>query len=198
MSPGPADFSPTVLLAAASQALASGGYRLIDQGFPAWNTPTSRLFEDAYNVVGVVVFETCHELLSGWPDLQGSLVDLMSQHIGHEESKAWDGHLVLLSPALAPSEEAEIDSVRYNTARLRKLVATGEELRVPSDVERVVQPLLPLGSERAGVSEGSALDLLPGLLAKQGINTETTTLLVRAFREQAPLLEQLHKGGAAT
>jgi hypothetical protein len=188
-----ADFTPTDLIAGASQVLTAAGYRQIALRFKDWDTPTSRLFEDEYNIVGVVVFDTCGELLRTWPDMQGALVDVISRHVGHEESKAWDGYLVLLSPGLAPSEGTAIDAIRYNTTRLRKLVATGDDLRDSTDVERVLRPLLPLSAERASVSQESALDLLPKLLADQGIPTETTRALVDAFREQSPLLERLHE-----
>jgi hypothetical protein len=186
-------FTPTDLIAAASQTLTDGGYHQAAGRFQEWDTPSARLFENEYNVVGIAVFDTCGELLGTWPDLQGSLVDVISRHIGHEESKSWDGYLVLLSPGLAPSEGAAIEAVRYNTTRLRKLVATGDDLRSPTDVERILRPLLPLGQEQANLSQGSALDLLPRLLADQGIPNETTQLLVDAFREQSPLLERLHQ-----
>lgn len=187
------DFTPTDLIAAATQVLGDGGYHQIARRFEKWDTPSSRLFEDEYNIVGVVVFDTCGELLRAWPDLQGSLVDVISQHVGREESKAWDGYLVLLSPGVAPSEGTAIDAVRYDTTRLRKLVATSDDLRNPTDVERVLRPLLPLSQEQANLSQESALDLLPRLLVEQDIPTKTTQILVDAFREQSPLLERLHQ-----
>src|SRR5664280_1289525 len=87
----------TELIAASASILETGGYQTIREGFPQWSTTSARLFEDAYNVVGVAVFTTCAELLQSWPDLQGSLVDLMSERVGTAESKAWDGYLVLLT-----------------------------------------------------------------------------------------------------
>ena len=195
MTSSSAGLTSTDLIAAASQVLTNGGYRRIVRRFADWDTATSRLFEDEYNVVGVVTFDTCGQLLQGWPDLQGSLVDVISGQVGHEEGKSWDGYLVLLTPGLAPSEDARIETVRYNTARLRKLVATGDDLRTSTDVERVLRPLLPLGQEGASVSQESVLDLLPRLLANQGIPTETTQVVVDAFREQAAILERLHQQG---
>ena len=183
----------TDLIAAASQVLVDGGYNHISRRFNEWNTRTSRLFEDEYNVVGIVIFDTCGELLRAWPDLQGSLVDVISGQVGHEEGKAWDGYLVLLTAGVAPSADAGIEAVRSNTTRLRKLVATGDDLRSPTDVGRVLRPLLPLAQERVSLSQESALDLLPKLLADQGIPKETTQLLVDAFREQSPLLDRLHQ-----
>jgi hypothetical protein len=185
-------FTSTELIASAAQALIGGGYRQITDLFKEWDTPTSRLFEDPYTVVGVVVFNTCGELLRAWPDLQGSLVDVISRHVGKAEAKSWDGYLVLLTAGLAPSEAAEIEAVRYNTTRLRKLVATGDDFQGATDLQRVLSPLLPLIQDGAKLSQESALDLLPGLLAQQGIPMETTQLLLDAFREQAPMLERLH------
>jgi len=193
MSDSSLGFTSTDLIAAASQTLTEGGYRQIAGRFRDWDTPTSRLFEDEYGVVGIVVFDTCAELLRTWPDLQASLVDVISRHVGKEEAKSWDGYLVLLSPGIAPSESVAIDDVRYNTTRLRKLVATADDLKNPTDVERVLRPLLPLPQERANLGHESALDLLPRLLGEQRIPEGVTRVLVDAFREQSPLLERLHQ-----
>lgn len=149
----------TDLIAAASEVLKGAGYEQVSRRFQAWDTPASRLFEDGYNIVGLVAFETCGALLREWPDRQGSLVEVISKHVGRQESKSWDGYLVLLTPGAAPSEGSEIETVRYNTTRLRKLVATGEELVGAIDVERLLRPLLPLGPAQAITSGASALDL---------------------------------------
>lgn len=185
--------TPTDLIAAATRTLQDGGYRQISEGVPGWNSQATRLFEDAYSIVGLVVFETCGELLRTWTDLQGSLVDVISQRVGREESKAWDGYLVLLSPGMAPSEESELESIRYNTDRLRKLVATGDDLQSVTDVERALRPLLPLTIQGASLGQETALDLLPKLLSSQDIPEETTRALVKAFREQSSLLETLNE-----
>jgi hypothetical protein len=188
-------FTSTDLIAAASQTLFVNGYRQIAGRFRDWDTPTSRLFEDEYGVVGIVVFDTCAELLRTWPDLQASLVEVISRQVGKEEAKSWDGYLVLLSIGIAPSESTAIDEIRYNTTRLRKLVATADDLISATDVERVLRPLLPLPQERANLGQESALDLLPRLLAEQRIPERVTRVLVEAFREQSPLLERLHQQG---
>lgn len=185
--------TPTDLIAASSSVLEAGGYQPIREGFPEWSTTSTRLFEDEYNVVGVAVFTTCAELLRSWADLQGSLVDVISRQVGRTENKAWDGYLVLLTAGMAPSGDLDIEAIRYDTTRLRKLVATGEDLNAPGDVERLLRTLLPLRTEQGSISQGSALDLLPDLLAEHGINRDTTTVLVKAFFEQKPLMEVLHR-----
>lgn len=184
--------TPTDLIAASSSVLEASGYQPIRKGFPEWNTTSTRLFEDKYNVVGIAVFTTSAELLSSWADLQGALVDVISRHVGQTESKAWDGYLVLLTTGIAPSSDAEIEGLRYDTTRLRKLVATGEDLSAAGDVERLLRLLLPLRTAQVSIAQGTALDLLPGLLAEQGINAKTTEVLVKSFIEQEPLMDALH------
>lgn len=187
--------TPTDLIAASSSVLEAGGYQPIRSGFSEWSTASTRLFEDAYNVVGVAVFTTCAELLRSWADLQGSLVDVISRQVGQVENKAWDGYLVLLTTGMAPSGDSDLEAIRYDTTRLRKLVATGEDLRGAGDVERLLRTLLPLRTEQGSISQSSALDLLPDLLAERGINRETTRMLVKSFIDQKPLMEALHRNG---
>src|SRR5689334_7288614 len=119
----------TDILAAATRALEEGGYRRIEHQFgDSLPSDTVRLFEDAYNVVCVVVYETWSALVSSWADAQAALVELMSQVVTSGEPKAWDGYLALLTPGeISGPEHRELTRIRYNTSRLRKLVATGED-----------------------------------------------------------------------
>lgn len=183
----------TDLIAASTGVLETGGYQSIREGFPEWNTTSTRLFEDKYNVVGIAVFATTAELLQSWADLQGALVDVISHYVGRSENKAWDGYLVLLTTAMAPESDYNIEAVRSDTTRLRKLVATGEDLAAPRDVERLLRSLLPLRDQQGSIGQGTALDLLPQLLKEQGIDESTTKGLVKAFIEQEPLMEALHR-----
>lgn len=185
--------TPTDLIAASTSVLEAGGYQPIREGFPEWNTTSTRLFEDKYNVVGIAVFTTAAELISSWADLQGALVEVISRYVGQTEKKAWDGYLVLLTTAIAPASDADIEDIRSDTTRLRKLVATGEDLSAPGDVERLLRSLLPLHAPQDLIGQSTALDLLPELLAEQGINESTTKVLVKSFIEQKPLMDALHR-----
>lgn len=189
----PLSLTPTDLIAASSNILEAGGYQPIRKGFPIWNTTSARLFEDVYNVVGLAIFATCAELLRSWADLQGSLVDIISQHVKAGENKTWDGYLVLLTSGIAPSGDLDIQAIRHDTTRLRKLVATGEDLRSVIDVERLLRPLLPLDTGQDEIIRRSALEVLPDLLAERGITHNITRLLVKSFDEQMPLMEALHQ-----
>lgn len=184
--------APIQLMAAASEVLLSEGYVRVAVN-SEWDTPSSRLFEDPYSVVGVAVFDSCDDLLERWPDLQGSLVDILSQHVGRSDPKAWDGYLVLMTPSLAPSQAEALEDLRYNIHRIRKLVATGDEVRSPSDVRLVLSSLLPLKVGEGELTSTSALDVLPRLLSERGIDAEVTRTLVAAFRNQEPLIERLHE-----
>lgn len=187
----PAAITLTELVVASSSWLIRGGYQQVT-AFPDWDSTSRRLFEDEYNVVGIAVFQTCADLVDSWPELQGSLVEAISQTVGLAEGKAWDGYLVLLTTGVS-SEDVDLEAVRYHTGRLRKLVATGEELGTPGGVERLLRPLLPLRPALAPTGSVSALDRLPDLLALRGIKRETTAVLVDAFVNQKALVETLHK-----
>ena len=195
MSDGPSVPTPTDLLTSAAGLLVSSGYEAIESGFPEWATHSTRLFEDAYGVVGLAVFATCAELLETWPRLQGALVDAISQRIGQSENKAWDGYLVLLTPGPA-TDASRIEDIRYDTTRLRKLVATGDDLTNAGDVERVIRPLLPLIGGQAAIPARSALDMLPSILADGGINPKTTTAILQAFFERRSLVDAIYRGRA--
>ena len=152
---------------------------------------------DKYGVVGLALFATTEELLDSWPDLQEALVSVISTHVGTDEGKAWDGYLVLLTTGIAPSSDIEIEDLRYDTSRLRKLVATGDDLKTTADVERILRTFLPLQNGMGAIGGRTALELLPKLLAEQGVAVDTTELLVKAFISQEPLMEALHSLRAA-
>jgi len=186
------DSTGAELMAVASETLTAGGYRRIEGRFADWDTSQARLFEDKYNVVGVAIFDTCTELLQSWPDLQGSLVEIISQNVAQTESKSWDGYLVLLTPAVAPSESAHLEHIRYDTNRIRKLVASGAELKLPGAAARVLRPLLPLIEGASVPAPASVLDLLPDLLARSDVPRNATEAVLKAFKTQAPIMDQLH------
>ena len=193
MTQNSASPTPTGLLTKATSLLIDAGYERVTGVADAWDSSTSRLFEDDYNVVGIAVVDTCADLLQSWPDLQSSLAEVITEHIAATEGKAWDGYLVLLTTGVAPSERAALDAVRYDTSRLRKLVATGEDLTIDADVERVLRPLIPMKLDSGQLEVDSTFALLPELLAEQAIPTEETNALIKAFSEQASLMDRLHE-----
>ncbi len=182
-------------MAAASKVLEENGYqRVPTERLGQWATTNARVFEDDYGIVAVVAFETWADLAENWPDSQGGLVELMSRYMSSEDAKAWEGYLVLLTPSMpGPAVQLEINRIRYDTNRVRKLVATGDELTSLSEVERALLPLLPLQVATASILAESVLDLLPMLLSRRGIPEDMTDAAIRAYREQQPIMERLHR-----
>jgi len=75
--------------------------------------------------------------------------------------------------------------------RVRKLVATGDDLVELGDVRRALLPLLPLDTTLGSSGSESAIDLIPELLAAKGTPERIGRALVDAFRQQDPLVEAL-------
>lgn len=189
--------SPTNLLAAAERELVGAGYRRVpEQALARWPADNVRVYEDPYCVATIAVYETWSELSTGWLHLQESLVELMSKFWTRSDAKAWDGYIVLLTPG-TPGSSTEAEAIRYNTTRVRKLLATGEDLRRLSDVTRVLAPLLPV-DQVAAPSEETALEMLPRLLAQHGIDEQAVRVLVQAFERNEPLVETLHSRRTST
>lgn len=186
--------TPIEIAAAASDQLERAGYSRIDRERLEDTAGRGRFFEDEYGVVLVVVYETWPAMVEGWAEDQGRLVELISAHMTRADAKAWEGYLVLLTPAVPPEgEESSVEEVRYDVTRVRKLVAAGDELIALSDVERALLPLLPITLSTDLEAETSVLDELPDLLEKEGIEREESRALIDAFREQRPLLEAIHQ-----
>lgn len=184
----------TQLLAAATEVLLSSGYVEAQIGSSDLG---SRVFEDAFGIVAIHVFDTWGQLRDQWHLAQGQLVDLISEHVRRAEAKAWEGYLVLLTPGLLPSTEmATINDLRGDTNRVRKLVATGEALGTLADVRSVLLPLLPLLIDDPSSAQTNLLELLPELLAENSIPLSVTGVVVDAFTSNESMLERLHSSRA--
>jgi len=185
--------SLTQILAAASSALERFQFTEVTRVLPGVDAGHHRLFEDSYCIVAVVVFQDWEELRTGWIDVQSAFVELMSQHIPKDAPKSWDGYLALLTPGLVPSNNEEVVShIRYDTGRVRKLIATGGMLTEVSDVESALLPLLPLQEDETGATGEGVLSRLPDLLATDRLPRDLIKTVVDAFVAQEPLVESLH------
>lgn len=182
------------VLAAAEHALLSGGYSRIEEDDTASKWRRGRGYEDEYGIVGVFVYDSVADLDSLWSEAQDAVVDLITRYIGRDEAKAWDGYLCLMTPAVAePALLSRMADIRRNTSRLRKLVATGCELKSVSDILRSLQALLPLEPQVAADVNTSALDALPGILLDHGISTAATVRLIEAFEQQDSMMRALQE-----
>jgi hypothetical protein len=192
-----ASLTSSQLLAGASETLLAGGYSAAPEP-SSWTSGSTRVFEDAYGIVAVAVYETWADLALLWPDAQAQLVELISEYLARPEAKAWEGYVVLLTSAVPPLEaRSTITDIRYDTGRVRKLVATGDELQTLDDVKRALLPVLPLEVEAPADTGSGLLDRLPELLAAQGVDQDLTRIVVNAFSENETLLEKLHAARTA-
>jgi len=185
--------STTSLLAEATELLEGGQYLQAEPKSDGhWPTKNVRLFEDTYSIVALLVFDTWKELSETWIEAQTALIELMSTHIRSWEAKAWDGYLVLLTPALVDSNEAfKPSQIRYNTNRVRKILATGDDLKELSDVESALLPLLPIQSGLNFVEIQSSLELLPTLLSGYGISEEIVKVVVNSYLGGRSLMQEI-------
>lgn len=186
-------FTVTSLVAAAAEVLESAGFKAVSPSITsAWRATATRVYEDAYSVVCVAVYETWTDLSARWVEDQATLVNLISEYFVRSEPKAWDGYLVLLTPSVVRQiDRLNANSIERNTLHLRKLFADGEELQSISDVRRTLLPLLPLEEYDALVPR-NVLDTLPRLLGSHGVDEEAAQVAIRAFREQRPIISEIH------
>ena len=183
----------TTLLASSAEFLTAAGYRLVaSEAARDWQTANSKLFEDPYSLVGVVVYDTWSELAEGWPDAQARLVDTMATRLRKTEPKTWDGYVVLLTPGYAGSNSRHVSLIRYDTTRVRKLVASGEDLRALGDVRRAILPLLPLLT--VGLEPfRDMLAVLKETLATRGIARDDAERVISAFSKNESILLALYR-----
>lgn len=183
----------TELLAATTEELEEANYQRVRIEDAPWDESNGRAFEDQFGVVGVFVFETWENLKRTWPDAQGLLVELISSHLPRHRPKAWEGYLVLLTPGQPPSDERRlVDHIRYDTNRVRKVVATGDSLTSVGDVRQALLPLLPVEPRPPELELEDPLPLLPEILASHGVSDFVAEALVHAFVEGRLLMEAIH------
>jgi hypothetical protein len=187
---------PAAIIAEAASVLSAASYRVDRDAEKMLDIPSERAFlaEDKYGVVVVVVYDTWGELVRGWRSAQARAVEVISDQFTRLDRKAWDGYLILLTPALAAQDDATVHEIRYDTTRIRKIVATGEDIRSLKDIERTLLPLLPLTQGAVELDEdASPLDALPERLAEHGVARELVQTALDAFKEHRPIVQELQR-----
>lgn len=183
----------STILSGASGTLTDAGYQSVSSDLiTEWPTDAVRVFEDAFSVVAVCVFDTWSALEGAWQDAQGALVELMSAHLSIHDAKSWDGYLVLLTPGMRSDERDAIERIRYDTARVRKLVSSAPELATVSDIEHALLPLLPLSTDIEVAPTQSPLDVVGDALREE-FDVPVIDALLAAFAEQRPVVEAIHR-----
>jgi hypothetical protein len=193
MSP---DDAPTLtasqVLGAATELLIAGGYNVVQA--PPGAIGTLRVFEDAYGIVSLHIYDTWDQLARTWDVAQGELVDLISEHLTRSAPKAWEGYLALFSLSAPPaSERIRVTELRYDTNRVRKLVSTGDELQTLGDVRTALLPLLPLDLEIRGPARAGVLDALADVIADEHISRTLIEGVIEAYLGNLSIVERLHE-----
>jgi hypothetical protein len=187
------------LSATIDYVLTTSGFRRISASVLSSGLTSLSVYEDPYVVVGVRAFDTFQELTSEWLNTQERVIGLLTENITSLDAKSWDGYLFLVTPGVAPSNRSsELNDIRGNTRRLRKLVITGKELvdsaveaEYVASVRRSLAPLLPL--EVGSVTD--VLDPLQELPSRLGHGTERddATVVLEAYLDGRPLVAALHQ-----
>ncbi len=186
-------FTVTTLVAAAAEILEEASFRAVGSSATStWKATEARVYEDAYSIVCIAVYETWTDLSSLWEDDQANLVGLISKHFTRTEAKAWDGYLVLLTPSVVPTDaHQEAIDIQRNTLHVRKLFAAGDELETVNAIHRTLLPLLPLKVQEVH-RPSNVLHSLPPLLASHDVDEEASKTAIAAFLEQRPIIEAIH------
>lgn len=184
--------SASAVLARMQSRFSESGYRVFrDVSSIKLPGDYSLLAEDDYSVVGVAGFDTWPQLRDQWGEAQSALVSLLSQRLSRSAPKAWDGYLILFTLA-TPTDQAEVVSIERDTTRLRKIVATGDLLQTLADVDRLLDPFLPLPGSSTNDVVFDILSELPAILSPE-VDVEDSKVVIAAFRELEPLVERLHR-----
>jgi hypothetical protein len=184
------DLTSTQVVGAVTEGLVAGGFRLITEAEDQAGTQV-RVFEDPHSVVAAAVYDSWKILSDRWSSAQGLLVELMSAHFARTEPKAWDGYLILLTTEDVVGEALAIDRVRRDTTRVRKIVATGDDLNTIGAVTDVLLPVLPLRLERISGSNERVLGRLVDLLEPFGVDRDLTSQVVNAFEHNRSPMEAI-------
>jgi hypothetical protein len=189
--------SASVVLTVAEEVFIANGFR-VTRNVSGSSLPIDRtlLAEDEYSVVAVLTFDTWTQLMREWADAQAELTGLMAKGLAKSTPKAWDGYLVLMCLASAPSA-SEVAGIERDTTRLRKIIATADAIRTTSDVMRILDPFLPIPIPDLATVDSDVLSTLPELLASE-VPKKAVEVVIKAFREMQPPLERLNDIAGST
>jgi len=101
------------------------------------------VFEDDSVIGFAAEFNTAEELLTGWRNVEKSLIQRFASSFKTAGEKAWNVYMVLLAAGSATSEQArEVRWIEEDLDRTRKLAVCGLSSR--EQIARAIYPLLPI------------------------------------------------------
>ena len=187
----------TAVEAEVHKLMKDAGFQLVEPGSARnWKARVANIYEDAYSIVCIAIYETWTHLHFAWTDDQANLVDLISEYFTRVDAKASEGYLVLLTPSVVPqADRSAANGIKNDISRVRKLLADGLELKTAGGVRRTLFPVLPL-NELGMIEDQDVLEALPSLLAKYDVGADATNAAIKAFRGRHPIVERIHSGTA--
>lgn len=158
----------------------------------------SRLYEDRFSIVGCFYFDSFTSLSNNWLDAQDLLVSVLSANLPQGDAKSWDGYLVLLTNGSVSRNQAlKLTEIRFNTRRVRKVVITGDDLRVRDGTDMLPQlrrnlgPVLPL-TIQVQPRPTDPLSSVAERLSHSAARTGQVAAVLEAYRKGKPLVTALH------
>ena len=183
----PGTLEVSQVLGEATRLLCDGGFVEVDSVniSPEFEL---RVFEDDRSIVGLVLYQTWEELDANWSAAQAVMVELMSEKVRPNDPKSWDGYLVLLTVD-EPARVEYVTRIKNDTRRLRKLVATGHELKTMASVQDTLLPVLPFNVTSSVASATALTDRIPEMLEDHGIERSLASAALRSFQENRSPME---------
>jgi hypothetical protein len=180
-----------------SFALVESGARLISRERYANWPEAAFAYEDDFSVIAVWAYESFRDLRDGWLSAQDAMGRLVSSNILSPDPKAWDGYLVLCTGDTVNTQlSAELNFIRSDTRRLRKLVVTGDDLDADTvmNAARIRQAIAPILAIRL-ITADEQFDPLATLTSRVAgdstFNTDLVTVLT-AYSLGQPLVASIH------
>ena len=183
--------SPGLVLREAVTTLESNNYTPSEAGFESANVLASAIAEDAFGVVALAVYDTFEALLESWRDAQSALSALLRKELGEGDPKRKEAYLVLFCLSPYFGDQHLVREIEEDITFARKFVILGQHLEneAATNINVALAPLLPLESELSDIAMTRALDELPSMLARYGINRDLSSRLVNAFLRGEPLMD---------
>ena len=189
--------SPSAVAEQITYVLLESGARLISRSY--YNSWPDRAcaYEDEFAVVAIWPYDSFSELADQWLVAQDAMARLVSTNIVSPDPKAWDGYLILCTSDRVPVHlAAELNSIRADTRRLRKLVVTGDDLRdeltdLGTQVRRAIAPVVRLRIDVADAHTDPLATITDRLLGTEEFKEDLQTVL-NAYARGESTVPALH------
>ena len=182
----------TTLVAAATETLEELGYSIIEStGVDNWHATVARVYEDPYSIVCIAVYETWRDLCSSWINDQANLVGLISNHLSRTDAKAWEKDIWCCSRRASSRLQTGKLRPRYKGIPCICANYSRQLANIHQSTQCVKHCCL---STNMTLKPRNALDALPSVLARHGVDETATRTALRAFLNNLPRMSGFPSG----